>query len=346
MWSTEKWYFFHHFNTREGSPWQIESMEPKTNCQSQNTESSILHFSMLNALIFLTNTTKFLDLATAPTCNSHNHTAMTLLHVPLSLHPDSLSLRILRPPFPPSWWALSWWSMPYPASFFWTFPISLVHILICGAALTATVSYFWSCQKEAKGGLVGYFIHTSSCCQQSYRSRSMMVTCQVMCECLHMRSHWLLTPPRRKMITFSFTNKRTDSTVWCNETKVSKLVGGRENSNSCLSDNLPCFLPAIAALLSRTMLREYYFAEISYSVVLFTCRGLSICRCFSLGRTCVKSQFRQTSSPKPFLTLTPRLHLVRVPTTPYAILIEMHCIGHSSVPSMCMCLWMNRWMPK
>ena len=121
-------------------------MVQKVNFQSQNTESSIpLHVKYP----FFMNIMKFLNLTIAPTCNSQNHIAMAIPGVPSPLHLDFVFLLILS--LPPHSHLLRW-SNALPASFSSTFLINPAHIPVYGAALTASMFYFWPCGKEAGDG--------------------------------------------------------------------------------------------------------------------------------------------------------------------------------------------------
>lgn len=78
------------------------SVEPKTNLQSQNSESPALYPFHVKQPLFLMTITQFLNLTTAPACNSQNHVSMTTPCAPPSVHLDFLFLLVLRAPLTPS----------------------------------------------------------------------------------------------------------------------------------------------------------------------------------------------------------------------------------------------------
>ena len=124
-------------------------MEWKTNFQCQNIESSALYPHVQHSLFFT-------DTTNVPISWPFQHVIAKA-----TLHDNSLCSFIspswlLIPPgpqasFTPSWQSLLWWPMLHPASFSSLFPISPAHVPIHGAALTASMLYFWPCQKQAKG---------------------------------------------------------------------------------------------------------------------------------------------------------------------------------------------------
>lgn len=143
--SIGKLYFFRQFNARKSPLCWIWSMGLK-NFQSQNIEFSVL-LSMFNTssffFFFFMNTTKFLNLTTAPTCSSQSHIAMRVPCVSLSLHLAVWFLLVLSQLL----LSISPQSSPHLCS---RSSMDGFHVL------------FLTFQKEAGGGLVGQCLKVSS----------------------------------------------------------------------------------------------------------------------------------------------------------------------------------------
>ena len=142
------------------------SMEPKINYQSENIESSILHPLHVKHCFF--NTTKFINLTTAPTCNSQNHAAMTILYVPLSLHVNFLLLLIFRPPSPPSGPSLSWPSVPSPANFSSMFPVTMAHCPVLWSSIDSFGGLFLTLLEGSRGRACGAVFIESTVMSQAF----------------------------------------------------------------------------------------------------------------------------------------------------------------------------------
>ena len=101
-------------------------------------------------------TTKFLNVTTAPTCNSQNHiiTAIPMLFMSPSwffipTDPQATFCSLLR--------VIIMVICALASQFSSISPVSRAHIPVRGAALTPSVFYFWPWHKEAGGGLVGHW---------------------------------------------------------------------------------------------------------------------------------------------------------------------------------------------
>lgn len=144
-----------------------------------------------------------------------------------------------------------------PASFSSVFPVSSAHIPVHRAALTALMSWFWPCWKEARGWLRG-LAPAHLLMSLSYRSESKTVTCQGVCKFLHIWSHLSFVKLRQENDNIFIYTQRTDSTILYNEIQVNKQIGGkRVQIPICLSTHSVHF-----------PLLQHHLPEICYQNVL------------------------------------------------------------------------------